>query len=177
MSPMPAPPDVRPLASVDGAEVERLLDRAFGADRRGRTAYRLREGMAAIGPLSFAVIESDALVASLQSWPIALHPAGGAPVPLILVGPVAVTPQRQGRGLGRALMGRLIGAAAGADPLVLIGDPGYYGRFGFSADPTGGWSLPGPVERHRLLARGGEGLPVEGMLGPRGVVPPGRRTV
>jgi predicted N-acetyltransferase YhbS len=36
----------------------------------------------------------------------------------------------------------------------MIGDPEYYGRFfGFSAAITGGWVLPGPVERHRLLAR------------------------
>ena len=38
--------------------------------------------------------------------------------------------------------------------LMLIGDPEYYERlFGFNAAQTGGWEVPGPVERHRLLAR------------------------
>ncbi len=42
------------------------------------------------------------------------------------------------------------------DPQVLIGDPEYYGRFfGFAADQTGRWDLPGPFERRRLLARTG----------------------
>lgn len=169
MPPTLALPRTVPLASVDEDAVERLLDAAFGADRRGRTAYMLRAGMAAIEDLSFAIAEDDALVASLQSWPIALHLAEGARVPLILVGPVAVAPARQGEGLGRALMQRLVEAAADADPLVLIGDPEYYGRFfGFTAEATDGWMLPGPVERHRLLARGGDALPSEGMLGPRG---------
>jgi predicted N-acetyltransferase YhbS len=54
---------------------------------------------------------------------------------------------------------------------VLIGDPSYYERFfGFSAAHTGGWETPGPVERHRLLARlaGGRLVGRSGLLGPRG---------
>ena len=51
--------------------------------------------------------------------------------------------------------------------MCLIGDPEYYGRFfGFDSARTGGWRLPGPVERRRLLARG-PGVPAgEGDLGP-----------
>jgi predicted N-acetyltransferase YhbS len=55
--------------------------------------------------------------------------------------------------------------------LMMIGDPEYYGRFfGFTADATGAWDLPGPFERRRLLARAvnGHALPVNaGMIGPR----------
>ena len=35
--------------------------------------------------------------------------------------------------------------------MLLVGDASYYGRFGFSAEKTGGLWLPGPFERHRLL--------------------------
>ena len=51
---------------------------------------------------------------------------------------------------------------------MLIGDPEYYGRFfGFSAEATAGWRLPGPVEARRLLARG-PGVPAgTGAIGPR----------
>jgi predicted N-acetyltransferase YhbS len=45
-------------------------------------------------------------------------------------------------------------AAAGAAPMMLVGDPEYYERFGFSAQRTGAWRLPGPFEPRRLLARG-----------------------
>jgi predicted N-acetyltransferase YhbS len=62
--------------------------------------------------------------------------------------------------------------AQGVPALMLIGDPDYYGRFfGFSAERTADWRLPGPVERHRLLARG-PGVPDgAGMLGPAVAVP------
>ena len=35
--------------------------------------------------------------------------------------------------------------------VLLVGDAAYYGRFGFSAEKTGGLWLPGPYEQHRLL--------------------------
>jgi predicted N-acetyltransferase YhbS len=66
-------------------------------------------------------------------------------------------------------MTAMLGQAADREPLVLIGDPEYYGRhFGFIADATANWELPGPFERRRLLARThGRDLPYRGMLGPR----------
>lgn len=157
------------LEAADAAAVEALLDAAFGTDRRGRTAYRIREGMRPIPDLSYATIGDDgALLGILQSWPAALDGA----TPLILVGPVAVAESVQNLGIGRAMLGRLIvdAEAQGAAPLVLIGDPEYYGRFGFDAAATAGWTVPGPVERRRLLARvpADVPLPAEGHLGPRG---------
>lgn len=59
--------------------------------------------------------------------------------------------------------------AQGKDALIMIGDPEYYGRFfGFTADATGGWDVPGPVERHRLLARISRpgGMPAQGRIIP-----------
>jgi predicted N-acetyltransferase YhbS len=34
----------------------------------------------------------------------------------------------------------------------LVGDAPYYGRFGFAAEKAAALKLPGPYERHRLLA-------------------------
>ena len=157
-----------PLAEADPAAVEALLDAAFGTDRHQRTAYRLREGMRAIADLSLAAFEEERLVGALLCWPIALHGDEGE-TPLILVGPVAVDPARQQQGIGRMMMTEMLAHSAGREPLVLIGDPEYYGQhFGFIADATANWDLPGPFERRRLLARtGGRDLPYRGMLGPR----------
>ena len=51
-----------------------------------------------------------------------------------LLGPIAVSPTRQGRGIGAALIeaGLLEIRSRGAAGCVLVGDPGYYGRFGFA---------------------------------------------
>lgn len=160
-----------PLATIDPPAIEHLLDRAFGADRHGRTAYRIREGMRAIPELSFAALEDGELVATIQCWPVRFSGADGRDAPLAMIGPVAVEPARQRDGIGKLLMDQALAAAemtGDARRLMLIGDPEYYGRwFGFTAERTAGWQVPGPVERHRLLARGDDVPEGEGMIGPR----------
>ena len=163
--------EILPLNQIPAADVESLLDAAFGADRHGRTAYKLRAGTKAIPALSFAAVDDGVLIGTLQSWPVVLETPSGERAPLTLVGPVAVSPALQRSGIGRKLMTQILAVAdAGvADALMMIGDPEYYGRFfGFTADATGGWHLPGPVERHRLLARVSRagGVPREGVIGP-----------
>ncbi|MFC7241098.1 GNAT family N-acetyltransferase [Catellatospora aurea] len=53
--------------------------------------------------------------------------------PALGLGPLSVRPDQQRSGVGSALMHAVLGAAdALGEPLVvLLGDPGYYGRFGF----------------------------------------------
>lgn len=159
-----------PLADIDGAAVEALLDRAFGPDRHGRTAYKVRGNAAPIAPLSFAALDGATLIGTIQCWPVVLRGDEGTAHPLVMIGPVAVEPGRQRDGIGRQLMTQALDAAAaqGLDgALMLIGDPEYYGRFfAFDATRTGGWRLPGPVERHRLLARGADVPAIAGILGP-----------
>jgi len=174
-----------PLEAVDPAMIEEVLDRAFGPDRHARTAYRIRAGMNWLPGLSLAALdENELLVGTIQCWPIGLQTKQGQ-VPLVMVGPVAVVPERQGQGFGVGLMSAMIAedarlAASGGQssssaalgqtglPQVLIGDADYYGRWGFSAALTGGWRCPGPYQQRRLLARGTAlaAMPAEGMLGP-----------
>lgn len=152
------------LCSVRTDDVENLLDDAFGVDRHQRTAYLLRQGMSVINDLSFAIFDQQTLVGSIQCWPVAVNTA-----PLILVGPVAVSSHRQNQGIGRQLMAATFDAARRTDPpMVMVGEPEYYGRFGFVADETGGWTLPGPWEPHRLLLRN----PFEKQLPKVGIVEP-----
>jgi predicted N-acetyltransferase YhbS len=154
-----------PLSRVSAHDVEHLLDDAFGKDRHSRTAYLLRAGMPVIDHLSFAVVEDEALAGSIQCWPITV-----ADAPLTLVGPVAVAPDRQNKGLGHKLMNAMLDAVTPDDaPMVMIGDGEYYGRFGFVADETSGWTLAGPWEPGRLLLRNPQAatLPKSGLLGPR----------
>lgn len=145
-----------PLSEVAPAAVEQLLDRAFGRDRHGRTAYRLREGCVAVSALSRALIDGGTLIGTLQCWPVALAQDDGGRKPMTLVGPVAIDPRHQQAGLGKALMTWLFDTVNANAPLLLIGDPEYYERFfRFTAERTGQWRLPGPFEPRRLLARGG----------------------
>lgn len=165
-----------PLGAVPEAMLEELLDRVFGADRHARTAYRVRAGMDWLTAMSFAALDADhMLVGTIQCFPVALVEPDARALPLIMVGPVAVLPERQGEGFGQGLMTAMLDAetrlaADGQTPFaqVLIGDAEYYGRWGFSAAMTGGWQCPGPFEPERLLARGPAltAMPATGMLAP-----------
>lgn len=159
-----------PLDTVAGSAVEALLDRAFGPERHGRTAYKVRGAATPIAAISFAAVQDGALVGTIQCWPVRLHGDDGTAHDLVMIGPVAVDPDHQRDGIGRQLMACALAAAEAegrADALMLIGDPEYYGRFfGFDARRTAGWRLPGPVERHRLLARGSNVPGGTGALGP-----------
>ena len=164
-----------PLANVDPGMIETLLDRAFGADRYARTAYRMRAGADWLPALSFAALDDDdMLVGTIQVWPVALTDPSGRGHPMLMVGPVAVVPEHQGEGFGKALMLASLQAMAdtsppgGALPQVMIGDEPYYSRWGFTAHGTGGWRCPGPWEPDRLLVRCANPsvLPATGMLGP-----------
>lgn len=164
-----------PLSQVDAAEIETLLDRAFGPDRRGRTAYAIRQDAECLEGLCYAALDADdTLVGAIQAYPVALADPDGRAYPLIMVGPVAIHPERQNQGFGRALMAAQAAAIEAAReqgqtplPQVLIGDAPYYGRFGFVEAPRG-WRCPGPWDPERLLVRGADPavLPPAGMLGP-----------
>lgn len=74
------------------------------------------------------------------------------------LGPVAVSPERQGEGIGAALIERGLALLRerGAAGCVVLGDPAYYGRFGFAHDPA--LIYPGPPpEYFQRLAIGASG--------------------
>ncbi len=114
-------------------------------------------------------MNGEELLGSVQCWPLALTGADGVARPLTLLGPVAVAADSECKGLGSALMAAVLALAdaAGAPPMLLIGDAGFYGRFGFASAATGQWAVPGPIDRARLLLRGdAAGMPAQGWLGP-----------
>ncbi len=132
------------------AAIETLVDRAFGPDRVKKAVYRLREGVAPVDELCFVSIDHDGRVdGTIRFWPIAI----GTDEPALLLGPIAVAPERRSAGLGASLIRHGLAEAAARDhrAVVLVGDEPYYGRFGFSARLTTRLALPGPFEPARFL--------------------------
>ncbi len=135
-------------SDVDAREA--LLDEAFGETRRRKSSERLREGRLPADGLSFIAAERTHVLGTARLWHVAC--AGGQPA--LLLGPVAVASDCRNRGIGAALVRRAITEARkrGHGAVILVGDASYYGRFGFDAAKTAGLRMPGPFERHRLLA-------------------------
>jgi predicted N-acetyltransferase YhbS len=142
---------IQPEQPEDKPEIESLLDEVFGLSRRVKTSYRLRESETAVEGLSFTAREPGCgVVGAVSFWRIFIGDAG---FPALLLGPLVVAPDRQGAGIGRALMklGIERAAALGAALIILVGDEPYYGRVGFRKVPDGHLMLPGPVDPDRLL--------------------------
>lgn len=149
MSPIPF--TITPETPGDSAAIEELLDQSFGLSRRTKTTYRLREGERPVPGLSFVAREpTGRIVGAISFWDLRIGDEG---TPALLLGPLAVRPDLQGLGIGRALMRNgLEEAGAHSHRLViLVGDEPYYARVGFKRVPDGQLQLPGPVDPARLL--------------------------
>ena len=135
----------------DQSAIEHLLDLSFGSDRHSKTSYRLREGNIAVPGLSLVLRDEGVGIAgTISFWPLAV---GEHHAPALLLGPLAVHPDRQKLGIGLRLMqeGLARAKAQGHGLVVLVGDEPYYSKVGFKMLPKGLIDLPGPVNPDRFL--------------------------
>jgi putative acetyltransferase len=106
-----------------------------------RLAGELQADGSVIPGLSLVAVAGDQIVGHVvcSRGSIGSHPAAG-------LGPLGVLPAHQRRGVGLALMhGVLAAADALNEPAVLLlGNPGYYRRFGFLPAQTLGVLPPDP---------------------------------
>lgn len=131
---------------ADWWEVEALYDLCFAPGRTALSSYRLRDGVAPVRPLCLVLREDGVLAAVIRYWPVQV---GGRRV--LLLGPVAVHPTRQGEGLGGLLMLESLAEARrlGWERVLLVGDAPYYSRFGF--EKLAGVVMPPPTNPDRVL--------------------------
>jgi predicted N-acetyltransferase YhbS len=140
---------VRTERPVDTPARESLLDLAYGAERHAKPSARVRKGRKPADGLSFVALERGETIGTVRLW----HVNAGRGRPALLLGPLAVHPDHRSRGIGSALMQRALNEAArlGHGAVLLVGDAGYYGRFGFSAETTRRLRLSG-ADPARVLA-------------------------
>ncbi|MDR3376743.1 MAG: N-acetyltransferase [Ancalomicrobiaceae bacterium] len=171
---------IRREGAAEAVAREALLDRAFGPNRHLKTSARLRAGRLPADGLSLVAedVASGRLLATVRLWTMALgNGIDGDARPALLLGPLAVDPQAQGRGIGARLMRFSLAEAAcrGHGSVILVGDPEYYARFGFEARLVADLALPGPVETRRF--QGFELIPgalqgAAGLVRPTGAMAP-----
>jgi putative acetyltransferase len=127
----------------DAAAIRAITAAAFARPAEAVLVDELRASEAWIPALSLVAVESGDVTGHVLGT---RGHVGDAPV--LALGPLAVRPDRQRAGVGSALMHAVLGAgdALGEPLVVLLGDPGYYGRFGFRLSeeyqitpPVPGW--------------------------------------
>lgn len=134
-SPMPMNLDIRNEQPGDVDAIARLTEAAFAnAPHASHTEQFIVAALRKAGQLSISLLamEGDDLVGHVAVSPVTLSSGDSGWHGL---GPISVRPDRQGRGIGAALMVAAIERlkAMGSAGCVLLGDPGYYARFGFKA--------------------------------------------
>ncbi|RZS41152.1 putative acetyltransferase [Herbihabitans rhizosphaerae] len=100
---------------------------------------QLRESGAWLPPLSLVAVDGEEIIGHV----VCTRGTVGT-VPALGLGPIGVLPSRQGTGVGNALMHAVVAAADALDePLIaLLGEPKFYGRFGFVTSTEHGIEPP-----------------------------------
>ncbi|WP_431025250.1 GNAT family N-acetyltransferase [Halomonas sp. H5] len=136
--------------------IDRLTRAAFlEAPHTDHTEHLIVAALRDAGALTLSLVaeEDGRLVGQVAISPVTLSDGTGHWYGL---GPISLWPERQGQGIGAHLMRRVLAEleALGASGCVVLGDPGYYGRFGFA--PVAGLTLPGvPPAYFQALAFAG----------------------
>lgn len=140
--------------------INRLTEAAFrNEEYSSHTEHFIVNALRRTGQLSISLVaaEHDEILGHVAISPVSISSGVTGWYGL---GPISVRPDRQGKGIGSALMRAALQQLRqqGAAGCVVLGDLAYYGRFGFKAHP--GLELPDvPPEYFQALSFTGE-LPV-----------------
>jgi len=128
--------NIRHERAEDFGAIRRLLIVAFG----GPAEATLVEGLREDGDLALALVAKDAneVVGYVAFSPLE------SPERALALAPLAVAPKRQRRGIGAALIAEALRQtrAGGWGAMFVLGDPEYYGRFGFTPEVAAGFDSP-----------------------------------
>lgn len=151
---------IRPEHAADIDSITRLTEAAFqNEEHSGHTEQFIVNALRRSNQLtvSLVAVENDAIVGHVAISPVTIS---SGVTGWFGLGPISVSPNRQGQGIGSTLMKAALSELQrlGGLGCVVLGDPDYYGRFGFKPHP--GLILPGvPKEYFQALSLGGK-IPV-----------------
>lgn len=146
---------IRPETAHDRDAIDRITRAAFlNHPHSDQTEHLIIARLRAAGALTLSLVaeQEGQVVGHAAFSPVTWSDGSTGWYGL---GPVAVAPHCQGRGIGAALVQQGLDTlrAQGAAGCVVLGDPAYYGRFGFAHRAD--CALPGvPAPYFQVLAFG-----------------------
>jgi putative acetyltransferase len=149
---MSAPVVIRVEQPGDVPHIRDIVVHAFGQRAEADLVDRLRaDGDALISLV--AVAENGELVGHILFSRLPIEGARGRVTEAAALAPLAVRPEHQGKGIGHALTRAGIRActARGLAAIIVVGDPKFYRRFGFSAEAARSLRSPYPGDAFMAL--------------------------
>ncbi len=153
---MAADPVIRPERPADHRAIAGVVTAAFGSAAEAGLVERIRSSSEYIGEMALVAEVGGVLVGHVMISGAAVRNDDGTHR-IVMLSPLAVLPEFQGRGIGGALVRAVtrIADRLGEPFVVLEGSPTYYSRFGFEAAGAHGLTLPlpdwAPPEAAQLL--------------------------
>lgn len=147
--------NIRRYRAEDAATVRRLHLRAFdGREDEARLVEMLHAAGAAVVSLVAAEPGGRVVGHALFSPVEVLDGSGDDPLRMVGLAPVAVVPECQGRGIGARLIREGLDACreAGYGAAVVLGEAGYYSRFGFERASARGLGNEYGADEHFMVA-------------------------
>jgi putative acetyltransferase len=134
--------EIRNETAADVLEIAALTATAFqNAPHGGRTEQCILNALREAGALTISLVAEakGTLVGHIAVSPVSISDGTSGWFGL---GPLSVLPEHQRRGVGSRLMHEALRILRkrGAAGCVVLGEPRYYGRFGFRVDPD--FALP-----------------------------------
>ncbi len=132
---------VRPAVETDRGGIRQVLTTAFPAvDEADLVEQLRRDGDMAV---ELVAVEDGRIVGQIGFSRMKVV-ADGAPVPALGLAPVALLPSHQRHGIGGRLIQSGLAAANGRGIALVfvLGDPDYYGRFGFRLEAAAPFASP-----------------------------------
>lgn len=134
---------IRPATGGDVAAIDALLRRSFPAPDEAVLVQRL----CVDGDMVLTLVADDedsGELAGVVVFSRMTVEAGGKLIPGVALAPVAVAADHRRQGVAEALIQAGLDhlGDAGAAVCFVLGDPAYYGRFGFSVDHAEGFASP-----------------------------------
>lgn len=121
---------IRPAEERDRAAIHTLLDASFGGSVEGDLVERLRQDGDVV--LELVATQETEVVGHVLFSRLSVE-GGGSPFDAVALAPLAAEPSSQRTGIGTALVENAhhLLQEAGEKLSVVLGDPAYYGRFGY----------------------------------------------
>lgn len=146
---------IRPERRQDALLIGQVTTEAFeNAPHSGGNEARIIEALRDANAMAMSLVaeEYDRVVGHIAFSPVQIDQRS---VDWYGLGPVSVAPHLQRKGIGGALIREGLDRLQrmGAKGCVLLGDPAYYGRFGFVSDPKLTYMrYPNPYLQRLVLA-------------------------